>query len=466
MKSMYNEKSTFIDSICKTISLQSESGISEDRVVEMLEQAFSEYAATVIPQPGSSGSEKEKSQSLPKKLLLVPPDLTRMHSYAGKITELLYRQLKDTCQIDIMPALGTHAPMDEQELREMFGSEIPLSCFIPHRWRTDTVLLGTIPAEFVEDVSEGLMKEPIPVEINQRLLDSSYDLILSIGQVVPHEVVGMANYTKNMLVGCGGVDIINKSHMLGAVCGMEKAMGKDHSPVRKIFDYAQEHFLQSLPIRYILTVTTVQQPQEVNQEIKHNPSSRVRLHSFSIGSSRDFFEQAVSMSQKMNITYLEEQPSKVVVFVNEREFKSTWLANKAIYRTRMAIADGGELLILAPGVAKFGEDSTIDTLIRKYGYTGRDKILQLFNENKDLQLNPSAAAHLIHGSSEGRFSVTYAVRHLKQKEVEAVNFHFADYDDMLAKYHPDSLHDGWNLLPCGEKIYYISNPAVGLWSVK
>ncbi len=413
----------------------------------------------IIEKPKSRIDDQELRENLKtfikdknlNKILLLPPDMTRLHSYAGRITALLFELLNDRCDIDIMPALGTHDPMTKEECEAFFGPLVPYDNIIPHRWKTDITKIGTVPASYVKEMSEGLLDEPIDIEINKKLLDPDYDLILSIGQVIPHEVVGMANYSKNIFVGCGGQTAINKSHFLGAVYGLEKLMGKDHSPVRKIFDYAEEHFIQKIPLQYILTVTTV------NQE-------DVNLEGLYIGRDRQLFEKAVSLSQQRNFNLLDKSPEKVVVYLDEREFKSTWLGNKSIYRTRMAIRDGGDLIILAPGVRKFGEDLEIDQLLRKYGYVGRDKILQLYYENEDLQANPSAAAHLIHGSSDSRFRITYAVRHLSRDEIEKAGYLYADLDETLQRYNPRTLKQGYNRMPDGEEIYYISNPAVGLWA--
>ena len=384
-----------------------------------------------------------------KKVLIIPPDFTRFHSMAGMITEIYYNRLKDTCEIDILPALGTNDAMTESECKEMFGN-VPYELLIEHDWENDVVKIGEVPASFVNEVSEGLLNESIPVEVNKLLLDDSYDLILSIGQVVPHEVVGMANYSKNIFVGCGGSKMINSSHMLGAYYGMERIMGRDFSPVRKVFDYAETNFIDKLPLMYFLTVTTA-------------VGDDVDIHGVYAGRDREIFENAVALSQKMNLNYLDDAPDKMVVYLTDKEFKSTWLGNKAVYRTRMAIADGGELIILAPGVQKFGEDSRVDTLIRKYGYVGRKKTLELVKTNKDLSDNLSAAAHMIHGSSDGRFNITYAVKKMNQEEIEGVNFKYADYDETVLKYNPDKLTDGWNTVN-GERIYFISNPALGLWA--
>ncbi len=384
-----------------------------------------------------------------KKVLILPPDYTRMYSGAGKITAIYYELLKDTCQVDIMPALGSHVPMTKEEWVAFFGEGVPFDRMLIHNWRTDVVKIGEVPASFVSEVSEGLVNSSIDVEVNKRLLDPSYDLILSIGQVVPHEVVGMANYSKNIFVGCGGSSMINSSHMLGAFYGMERIMGKDFSPVRRVFDYAQENFLSDIPLVYVLTTTT-------------NQGDDVTIHGLYIGTERANFEVAVKKSQEINLTHMGELLQKVVVYLDPREFKSTWLGNKAIYRTRMAIATGGELIVLAPAVAQFGEDAENDKLIRKYGYVGRENVLKLVEENEDLKQNLSVAAHLIHGSSDGRFKVTYCAGKLTEEEVRGAAFDYIPYEQAASKYDPNKLVDGFNTVD-GEEIFYISNPALGLW---
>ena len=229
-------------------------------------------------------------------------------------------------------------------------------------------------------------------------------------------------------------------------------MGLDNTPVRRVFDYAEEHFLSDVPLSYILTVTDL------------DTAGKMRMHGLFVGRERDVFESAVALSTKVNITRVEKPLKTVVVMLDEKEFKSTWLGNKAVYRTRKAIADGGDLYVLAPGVDKFGEDAEIDGLIRKYGYTGRENILRTIQTASDLQENLSAAAHLIHGSSDGRFRITYCTKYLSKEEIERVGFQYLSYDEAAARFQPESLHEGINHTQSGE-IYYISNPALGLWSI-
>lgn len=391
-----------------------------------------------------------------EKVLAIPPDYTRLPSRAGELTEMSWEYFGYKLT-DILPALGTHSPMTGPQISHMFG-KTPRSLFRDHDWRNDVVTLGYVPGDFVKEVSEGAVDYPWPAQVNKLLVEGGYDLILSIGQVVPHEVVGMANYNKNIFVGTGGAEGINKSHFIGAAYGMEKMMGRADTPVRKIFNYASEHFASHLPIVYIQTVVGV------------NKQGKLQTYGLFIGDDFEVFDKAARLSLEVNFEMVEKPLQKVVVWLDPSEFKSTWLGNKSIYRTRMALADGGELIVLAPALKEFGEDKEIDRLIRKYGYFGTPHTLKVTAENEELQNNLGAAAHLIHGSSEGRFSITYCPGkgkdNLTREEIESVGFLWADYDKMVASYNPEVLKDGYNTLPNGEEIFYISNPALGLWAFR
>ncbi|NLT51875.1 MAG: DUF2088 domain-containing protein [Ignavibacteria bacterium] len=386
------------------------------------------------------------------KVLAIPPDFTRFHSKAGELTNYSYQYFKEK-MTDILPALGTHAAMTEREIEEMFG-DIPKNLFRVHRWKEDLTTLGEVPAEFLKEVSEGRVSYSWPAQVNKLLVEGNFDLILSIGQVVPHEVIGMANYNKNIFVGTGGRDGINKSHYLGAVYGMERIMGRADTAVRKVLNYASDNFAKNLPVLYIQTV------------ISKDENNNLVLRGLYIGDDFECFRLASELSLKVNFIMLEKPLKKVVVYLDPSEFKSTWLGNKSIYRTRMAIDDGGELIVLAPGLKEFGEDKEIDRLIRKYGYVTTPEVLNFVEENKELKNNLSAAAHLIHGSSENRFKITYCPGNLTKQEIESVNFSYAPLDEMMKKYNPEKLTDGFNTMPDGEEIFFISNPALGLWAFK
>ncbi|HOK27227.1 MAG TPA: lactate racemase domain-containing protein [Bacteroidales bacterium] len=387
-----------------------------------------------------------------KKVLVIPPDFTRYHSRAGELTGYIYKYYGKNIS-DILPALGTHSPMTESEIDTMFPG-VPKNLFRVHDWINDVVTAGVVPGEYISEITGGKLSYSWPAQINKLLKNGGHDLILSVGQVVPHEVTGMANYTKNILVGTGGSEGINKSHFLGAVYGIEKLLGKPDNPVRQLLNYAAAKYLSDLPIVYVLTV------------IGRDETGKLVARGLYIGDNPDVFKLASDLSLKVNFTVLDKPLQKVVVYLDAGEYKSTWLGNKSIYRTRMAMADNGELIVLAPGLKEFGEDKEIDRLIRKYGYRGTPATLKALQENQELQNNLSAAAHLIHGSSEGRFNITYCPGHLSREEIESVGFRYGDFNEMIKKYNPEKLKEGINILPDGEEIYYISNPATGLWSTK
>jgi len=384
-----------------------------------------------------------------KRVLVLPPDQTRAHSHAGELTRYAWEYYGDGLEA-ILPALGTHAPMQEKTLKHMFG-EIPLDLFRVHNWRTDIETLGEVPGEYVREQSEGLLNYAWPAQVNKLVSRGGFDLILSIGQVVPHEVIGMANYNKNVLVGTGGREGINRSHYLGAVYGMERILGRAENPVRNVLNYASDHFLKHLPIVYVLTV------------VRRTENGELAVCGLFVGDDVECFHRAAELSLKVNFEIVAEPLKKAVVYLDPHEFHSTWLGNKAVYRTRMALADNAELVILAPGVQEFGEDKIIDKLIRKYGYRGTPATLKAVESDPELANDLSAAAHLIHGSSEGRFRITWCPGHLTREEVEGVGYAYGELNAMLAKYDPAKLQHGWNRVD-GEEIFFIANPGLGLWA--
>ncbi len=387
-----------------------------------------------------------------KRVLVIPPDFTRFHSHAGILTKLAYDHYGPALT-DVLPALGTHTSMTPPQIAEMFAG-VPADLFRAHNWRTGITTVGEVPADFVKQVSGGAVDFAWPAQLANLIWTGKHDLILSVGQVVPHEVIGMANYNKNIFVGTGGADGINKSHFVGAAYGMERMMGRADTPVRRMLNYASDHFTKHLPIVYVHSV------------VGRDETGKPAVRGLYVGDDLSVFTQAAALSLKVNFEMLDEPLKKAVVYLDPSEFKSTWLGNKSVYRTRMAIADGGELVVLAPGLKEFGEDAQIDELIRKYGYIGTPRVMDALKKNDDLRQNLSAAAHLIHGSSEGRFSITYCPGHVSRQEIESVNFRYADLKQMTQRYDPAKLKDGWNTMPDGEKSFYISNPALGLWAYR
>jgi nickel-dependent lactate racemase len=384
-----------------------------------------------------------------KSVLAIPPDQSREHSRAGELTRYAWQYYGDRLKA-VLPAIGTHTPMRPDQIAHMFG-EMPQELFRVHNWRTDIETLGELPSEFIREQSEGKLSYTWPAQVNKMLVHGGFDLILSLGQVVPHEVIGMANHSKNILIGTGGHDGISRSHYLGAVYGLERIMGRAINPVRNVLNRASELYLKNLPIVYVQTV------------VGRGTKGGLAVRGLFIGDDLECFLKAAELSLKVNFEMLDKPIKKAVVYLDPAEFHSTWIGNKSIYRTRMAMADGGELIILGPGVKDFGEDKGIDGLIRKYGYHGTEATLEAVRKNADLAADLGAAAHLIHGSSEGRFKMIYCPGHLTRQEIESAGFTYGDLKEMTARYNPDKLTHGWNKVN-GEEIFYISNPGLGLWA--
>jgi nickel-dependent lactate racemase len=384
-----------------------------------------------------------------RRVLAVPPDYSRYGSRAGEITCMVHDHY-GAGLVDVLPALGTHEEISEKHRSKMFPT-VPAGLFRRHNWRTDVETIGTVPADYVARETEGIYTKPWPAQLNRLISRGGHDLILSIGQVVPHEVIGMANYNKNIFVGTGGVSGINESHYIGAIYGMERAMGVGDTPLRRILNYAQDHFCQHLPLLYVLTV------------VGPNATGRSVLRGLFIGDDAECFWRACDLSFAVNVTAVRKPFKKCVVYLDPEKFPSIWLGNKAIYRTRMAMADDGELIILAPGVRTFGEDPEIDRLIRKYGYRTTPEIVASVEANPELRENLSAPAHLIHGSSENRFRVTYCPSGLSREEIEGAGYGYGDLAEYSKLYDVTKLADGWNTSADGDELFFVRDPAMGLW---
>jgi carbohydrate kinase (thermoresistant glucokinase family) len=398
-----------------------------------------------------------------RRVLLVPPDHTRLHSRAGEITGLLYGHLiSEACEVAVLPALGTHHAMSPADVKLLFGDAVPFEAILHHQWRNDLELLGEIDSNEVTELTAGRYREPIPVEVD-RIVLQDWDLVISIGQVVPHEVIGLANFTKNIVIGLGGAPTVHRSHFVGAIADMETIMGRADSPVRHAVDAAFDRFIAPrVKVLWILTVM-------------EDTAAGVVQRGLFVGAGRSSesggaaYRAAAELAVSCNVELVERAFTRVACWLDPNEFRSTWLGNKAVYRTRMAIADDGELIVLAPGVTQFGEDRAIDALIRRHGYRGTDATLQALTDDTDLASSLGAAAHLIHGSSEGRFTIVYCTDPLRggltRAEVEGVGFIWRSLTDEMQHLGLTSTTPaGPRLDTAGVPFEFIANPALGLWA--
>jgi nickel-dependent lactate racemase len=399
-------------------------------------------------------------------VLLIPPDITRFHSRAGFLTGIAYRDFtRAGIDIKVLPALGTHIPLTAAGCERMFPG-VPQSLFLVHDWHNDVVELARINQKWVDKTTSGAVSYDWPVQVNKVLRDGGFDLIVSIGQVVPHEIIGMANHSKNLFLGTGGKEAIDKSHFAGAAYGMEKMMGRIDTPLRAMLDEGLRLSNGKLPpVLYALTVISARSETETAGSDK--PRGSLALRGLFCGFGRACFEEASALSRQVNVDLLDEPVNKAVVYLEPQAFRTTWLGNKAVYRTRMAMADKGELLIIAPGLKRFGEDKGIDAMIRKHGYRPSNVIKEKVGNDKELANNLSAAAHLIHGSSEGRFTVRYCPGPgLSRQEIESVGFEWGDIGEAMSRYDVHNLAAGWNAGADGERFFFVPNPALGLWALR
>lgn len=389
-----------------------------------------------------------------RRVLLVPPDYTRLASGAGALTVELWKRLAPRAEVGVLPATGTHVAMSPREIESMFPG-IPREAFLEHHWRRGVKTLGEIPEEFVAEQCAGRFASPIQCEISTHLVEQPWDRIVSIGQLVPHEVAGIANHAKNIFIGLGGKDIIDKSHFLGAVCGMESLMGRADNPVRAVLNECTRRFGKLLPpITYLLNVRGRTQ------------DGRAVTRGLFAGEGLECFHAGSHLCRQVNLTLLDRPINRAVVYLHPKEYKSTWLGNKAIYRLRMALADGAKLIVLAPGVRMFGEDSGIDALIRRFGYFGTEQTLRAVREHRELAQNLSAAAHLIHGSSEGRFDIVYCPGELRREEIKGAGYRYEDLAEELRRYEPKNRAEGFHQLPGGESFFFTAHPGQGLWALR
>ncbi len=288
---------------------------------QLMQQTASESRRRVCPRP--------------KRVLLLPPDITRAHSGVGRLTELLYHEFAAEADVHVIPTLGQHVPHTPEENRRMFGA-IPNERIHAHDWRDGCVQVGEVPAEVVKSACGGVADWPIPVWLNRILIEDPWDLVINVGHVVPHEVLGFANHNKNYFIGLGGKDTICASHMLAATCGIENNLGNLVTPTRACFNWAEQQMLDRLPDLYVQVV------------LARGSDGQLVHTGVYVGDDLETYLQAARQSRDENITVLEEPLEKIVCVMQADEFASTWVANKAIYRTRMALTDGGELVIIAP----------------------------------------------------------------------------------------------------------------------
>ncbi len=300
-----------------------------------------------------------------KRVLVIIPDGTRT-AHMPLMFDLFEQQLAPQAkQLDYLVALGTHQPMNDDQLsrlvgREVVKGEVGESRIFNHAWSDPAAfaLIGTIPAGQIKKISGGLMNEAVPVRLNKLILD--YKQIIICGPVFPHEVAGFSGGNKYLFPGVAGAEIINLTHWLGALITNYATIGTLHTPVRAVIDRAAE-FVE-VPVACLSLVT-----------------AHTGVHGVYFGAANEAWQAAAGLSAKVHIIYKEESYQRVLSIMPDM-YDDLWTAAKGAYKLEPVVADGGEIIIYAPRVNEVSY--THGRLIDEIGYHCRDYFLKQWDRFK------------------------------------------------------------------------------------
>ncbi|MFB3904713.1 MAG: lactate racemase domain-containing protein [Acidobacteriota bacterium] len=321
-----------------------------------------------------------------KRILAIIPDHSRT-APIDMMFRVVYELLADrAAALDFIVALGTHPPMTDTQINERVGitaderrTRYPKARFFNHHWKDPQQLrhVGTIPAEEVGRISNGLMCEPVRVTINKMVFD--YDVLLIIGPTFPHEVVGFSGGNKYLFPGIAGQEIIDMFHWLGALITNPVIIGTKETPVRQVVDRAAAF----LPMERLCLSLVVK---------------GAGLAGLFVGAPEEAFSAAADLSDKLHITYL-DRPFTKVLSCAPRMYDDIWTGGKCMYKLEPVVADGGELIIYAPHVTEVS--ITHGAIIRRIGYHVRDYFIKQMKKFKDVP--GGVMAHSTHVKGIGAF---------------------------------------------------------------
>jgi nickel-dependent lactate racemase len=353
----------------RLIGKQTESGfLSENQIREIVRQGI------------------ENASVAGKRVLAIIPDTTRTAPMPLLFRLLCQSIQPEKTQLNFLIALGTHPQISEEEVLRHVGisreekekkyGHIHLYC---HEWNQPEHLttIGTISSAVIENISQGLLREDIPVSINKRILD--YDLLLVVGPVFPHEVVGFSGGNKYFFPGIAGADVINSTHWLGALITNIKVNGVKETPIRKAIDFAAS-FIPNEKKAFCFVAT-------------HDG-----LKGLFFGSPKQAWSEAADLSAKVHVVYSDRTYRKVIG-IAPRMYDDLWVAGKVMYKLESIVEDGGELVIYAPNISEVSY--THGKMIEQVGYHVRDYFLKQMYRFQDI---PKAVlAHSTHVRGTGTF---------------------------------------------------------------
>jgi len=320
-----------------------------------------------------------------KRVLVLTPDATRTCPLPMMV-RALRKTIGTRCErLDFMVALGTHTPMSEESILALYGiadqsQGFDASRFYNHEWaRQDTFRrLGTLEPREVEELSEGLLKEEVPIEINKRIFD--YDLILIVGPVFPHEVVGYSGGAKYLFPGISGGEFLHFFHWLGAVITCKKIIGIKDTPVRRMVDRAMDKV--PVPIHCLAMVV----------------KGETGLCGLYAGDVKEAWSKAADLSSTTHIV-TKKNPFKVVLGRAPAMYDEIWTAGKVMYKLEQVVADQGTLIIYGPHIKEISR--SWGNYIERAGYHTRDYFLAQMEKFRGVPRG--VLAHLTHVRGTGTY---------------------------------------------------------------
>jgi nickel-dependent lactate racemase len=325
------------------------------------------------------------------RVLAVIPDKTRDDN-TDRLFPIVSQELagRRAARFDALVAQGTHPPMSDAEKRAKIGAgtaEMPiLGEIFDHHWDRPSELttLGTLTAAEISALTGGLMSTDVPVQLNRRLAPGSYDYILVLGAVVPHEVAGFAGGAKYFFPGVAGPELTHLTHWLGALASIENVIGRIETPTRHVIEAAADRV--TTPVIGFTSVST-------------RDGDGLHTHALYTGGLRETVRQAAAVSAQVHIRYTGRRYKRAVALLDEH-YDELWVGGKASYKLGGIIEDGGELIIYAPHLK--GISTTHGAMIEKYGYAPLERVREMVEGSDELRANLCVAAHLAHVSYAGR----------------------------------------------------------------
>ena len=360
-----------------------------------------------------------------ERMLAIVPDKTRddntdqLVPFAAEI--LAQKKIE---RLDVLIAQGTHGPMNEAEKREKIGwSKIApgdVGSIFDHRWDRDDelVTIGDLSAALIARLTDGLMRESVPVRLNALLTPGKYDTVLVFGATMPHEVAGFAGGAKYFFPGVAGPELTHLTHWLGALATIENVIGRIETPTRRVIEAAA-----ALVSSRIISFTSV----------STRNGEGLRTHALFAGDLYEAFRRAAKVSSQVHIKHIGKKYKRVVALL-DRHYDELWVGGKASYKLGSIIETGGELIIYAPQLKQLS--ATHGHLIEKYGYAPLEHVREMVAGSDELRANLCVAAHLAHvsygsvpnaaGQLTPRYRITLATA-VSEADCHKVNLGFLDH---------------------------------------